>query len=127
MNVFSLFKCPTFLYKNHFSPVVVSAAIVAASMKFLVCTLGCLITVQGRLLILGENSPKRRLFLLNKLLNKKRPGDPVLFSTRTLIPTTPVIRQARVGTRKIENVAFIYLFTHIFLAYQYCNICQVSC
>ena len=26
---------------------------------------------------------------LNKLLNKKRPGDPVLFSTRTLIPTPP--------------------------------------
>ena len=66
-------------------------------------TLACLITVQGRLLILGENSPKRRLFLLNKLLNKKRPGDPVLFSTRTLIPTTPVIRQARVNRYIIQE------------------------
>ena len=70
-------------------------------------TLGCLITVQGRLLILGENSPKRRLFLLNKLLNKKRPGDPVLFSTRTLIPTTPVIRQARVVTKLAEFMIWI--------------------
>ena len=41
-------------------------------------TLECLINVPGRLLILGEFSLKRRLFLLHKLLNKKRPGDPVL-------------------------------------------------
>ena len=65
-------------------------------------TLVCLIDVPGRLLIFKENSLKRRLFLLNKLLNKKRPGDPVLFSTRTFIRDPPYIRHTRV--RRYGNI-----------------------
>ena len=69
-------------------------------------TLGCLITVQGRLLILGENSPKRRLFLLNKLLNKKRPGDPVLFSTRHLFPPPRLLgRLEYIAMGKLERIS----------------------